>query len=319
MIQTAESIARDAFNSDDVIAGLRSTPKRLPCRLFYDARGASLFERICTLPEYYLTRSELALLVEHLPRIARDVGARARVIEPGSGAGRKTRMLLRALERPALYVPIDVSHDQLERNAASLRAEFDGLDVQPVHGDYTRTIHVARAAGSHGRTLVFFPGSTIGNFEPDEARRFLARFADLAGSRAMLLLGTDSNGDKGALVAAYDDAQGVTAAFNRNALAHVNRTHGATFDPQAFSHRAVWNAERSRVEMHLVSRRKQAVRVGDATIAFERGEPIVTEHCYKHAPKVVASLLDAAGFRVLREIPDAEGRMRLWLAERPAP
>jgi len=311
------STARNASHADDVLAGLRGEPKRLPCRLFYDARGAALFETITTLPEYYLTRSELALLERHLPEVSRAVGPRARVVEPGSGAGRKTRMLLGALERPAAYVPIDVSREQLERNARALRIEFDGLEVVPVCGDYTRPLQVPAPRARFERTIVFFPGSTIGNFEPDEARRFLARFGDLAGPRAMLLLGADSNGDRESLVAAYDDARGVTADFNRNALAHLNRAYDATFDLDAFDHRAVWSPDCSRIEMHLVSRRKQVVHVAGEAVRFERGEVIVTEHCYKHRPEVVASMLEDAGFRVRREYADELGRMRLWLGERP--
>jgi dimethylhistidine N-methyltransferase len=222
------------------------------------------------------------------------------------------------LDHPALYVPIDVSREQLEDNARALRAEFAGLRVLPVHGDYTRALALPRPDATFGRSLVFFPGSTIGNFEPDEARRFLARFGDLAGPGAALLLGADANDDGAALVAAYDDARGVTAAFNKNALVHLNRTCGATFDPEAFAHRAVWNASRSRIEMHLVSRARQTVRVCETAVAFERGEAIVTEHCYKHRPAVVASLLEGAGFVVRRQMIGEGGRMRLWLADRVA-
>ncbi|HEY1955357.1 MAG TPA: L-histidine N(alpha)-methyltransferase [Polyangiaceae bacterium] len=298
----------------DVLGGLHASRKWLPCRLFYDARGAALFEEICKLPEYYLTRNELALLEAELPSIARHVGPEACVIEPGSGAGKKTRMLLGALERPASYVPIDVSREQLEENARALRAEFPGLSVAPVHGDYMQPIAIPHTK-ARGRTLVFFPGSTIGNFEPDEAREFLARFGEIAGPGATLLLGADSNADGRALVAAYDDARGVTAAFDLNALAHVNRAYGADFDLDAFKHRAFWNPERSRIEMHLVSQRRQTVHVAGEAIAFERGEPIVTEHCYKHSPDALARILADAGFAVRRTMADPERRMHLWLAE----
>ena len=292
--------------ADDVLAGLLAPRKHLPCRLLYDARGAALFEQICTLDEYYPPRSELALLGEHLPAIAAAAGPAVRVIEPGSGAGQKTRMLLRALDAPAGYVPIDISREQLEDNARELRAELPGLEVQPVCGDYTGPLELPRPARRPARTLAFFPGSTIGNFEPDAARAFLARLRGLAGPGGLLLLGS--------LERAYDDRDGVTAAFDRNVLAHVNRTHAATFDPDAFAHRAVWNAVRSRVEMHLVSLRRQTVHVAGRAIAFDRGEPIVTEHCYKHPPPVLAAMLAAAGWRVLRTDPDPRARMHLWLA-----
>ncbi len=308
------SAAEDRARPDDVLDGLLGPRKHLPCRLLYDARGAALFEQICTLDDYYPTRSELALLEEHLPAIAAAVGPAARVIEPGSGAGGKTRMLLRALDAPVGYLPIDISREQLEDNARALRAEFPGLEVQPVCGDYTGPLELPHPARPAARTLAFFPGSTIGNFEPDAARAFLARLRDLAGPGGLLLLGADSNTDRDSLERAYDDREGVTAAFDRNVLAHVNRTHAATFDPAAFAHRAVWNAARSRVEMHLVSLRRQTVAVAGEPIHFERGEPIVTEHCYKHPRPALAAMLAAAGWRVLRTDADPRARMHLWLA-----
>jgi L-histidine Nalpha-methyltransferase len=311
----SSSVPRDAHDGD-VLSGLSAQRKHLPCRLLYDARGAALFERICTLPTYYLTRSELGLLGEHLPAVAAAVGARGRVIEPGSGAGHKTRMLLGALERPASYVPIDVSLEQLETNARALRSEFPGLEVAPIHGDYTRAVRLPRMQREFSRTLFFFPGSTIGNFEPHDARSFLARFGEVAGAGALMLLGADSNADAAALRAAYDDPEGVTAEFNLNVLAHLNRTHGATFELDAFAHEVVWDATRSRLEMHLVSRRRQTVRVGERAFAFERDESIVTEHCYKHSPATLEALLAGAGWRVRTVMPDARGRMRLWLADR---
>jgi L-histidine Nalpha-methyltransferase len=315
MKPTSRALRSDLSPGDDVLAGLRAPRKHLPCRLLYDARGAELFEQICTLDEYYPYRSELALLDHHLPAIATAIGPAARVIEPGSGAGRKTRMLLAALNHPSIYIPIDVSAEQLADTARILRAEFAGLEVLPITADYTTAFQLP-ATRATGRTLVFFPGSTIGNFEPDEARAFLARFATLAGPGAALVLGTDSNRDADQLLRAYDDAPGVTAAFDLNVLAHLNRSHAATFDLGAFLHRAVWDAPRSRVEMHLVSRRRQRVEVAGETICFERGEPIVTEHCYKHSPDTITALLADAGWHVRQIFPDPDSRMRLWLAER---
>lgn len=299
--------------ADDVLVGLRAPRKHLPCRLLYDARGAELFEQICTLDEYYPYRSELALLDRTLPAIAGAVGPAARVIEPGSGAGKKTRMLLAALERPAVYVPIDVSAEQLGATARDLHAAYPGLEIAPIAADYTRSLELP-ATRCTGRTLVFFPGSTIGNFEPEEAARFLARFAALAGGDGRIVLGADSNRDPDELLRAYDDARGVTAAFDLNVLAHLNRSHAATFELDAFMHRAVWNDAHSRVEMHLVSRRRQVVEVAGEPIAFERGEAIVTEHCYKHRPEAIAQLLAHAGWQVHQSFADPRGRMRLWLA-----
>ena len=300
---------------DDVIAGLRAPVKRLPCRLLYDARGAELFEQITRVDDYYLTRAELALLADKLPAVAAQVGADARVIEPGSGAGRKTRLLLSALDRPGTYVPIDVAAEQLAETAAALRDAYPALEVLPLLGDYTRPLAMPPAK-ARGRTLVFFPGSTIGNFEPREARAFLAQLGRLAGPGALIAIGADGNADRAQLLRAYDDADGVTAAFDLNVLAHVNRTHGADFDLAQFRHRAIWNAARSRVEMHLVARRAQVVHVAGETFRFAAGEAIVTEHCYKHAPAALEQLLAGAGWRVRDSFVDPDGRMRLWIAER---
>jgi dimethylhistidine N-methyltransferase len=300
--------------ADDVLAGLRATPKHLPCRLLYDLRGAALFEQICEVADYYLTRAEIALLERHLPSIAAAVGARARVIEPGSGDGRKTRMLLAALDRPAAYVPIDISAEQLEATARELRQAFPGVEVQPVHGDFTHPIELPPLRATIDGTLVFFPGSTIGNLEPADAEAFLAHLCELAGPGGMLLLGADENADCETLVRAYDDAAGVTAAFDLNILAHLNRTHDATFDLDGFVHRASWDAQRSRIEMHLVSRRRQTVRVDGEHFELARGEAIVTEHCYKHPAEALRALLEAAGWAVRQVFIDPDRRMHLWLA-----
>ncbi len=312
----ADTASKSSSRIDDVLAGLRDKPKHLPYRLLYDARGATLFEQICTVEDYYLTRSELSLLETHLPAIAETVGPDARVIEPGSGEGVKTRMLLASLERPLGYVPIDVSHEQLEQTARSMRGDFPGLEVQPCRGDYMRPLQLPRPSREPARTLVFFPGSTIGNFEPASAEKFLARLADIAGPNGMLLLGADSNTNARSLLRAYDDSDGVTAAFDLNVLAHVNRTHAATFDLDAFEHRAVWDPSRSRIEMHLVSRKRQIVKVAGTPIELERSEPIVTEHCYKHPPAAIAEMLASAGWRLVEMMPDARNRMHLWLATR---
>jgi dimethylhistidine N-methyltransferase len=300
----------------DIVRGLRGRPKRLPCRLLWDARGAELFERICTLDDYYLTRHELALLDAHLPAIAAAAGPRARVIEPGVGVADKTRLLLDALDRPASYVPIEVGAEQLAATVSALRADYPELDIAPVCGDYMQPLAIPAERRSTGRSLVFFPGSTIGNFELADAHAFLARFGAHAGDGALLVLGADSNGDADVLVRAYDDREGVTAEFDRNVLAHLNREHDADFDTSAFAHRAVWSARDHRIEMQLVSARDQIVHVEGARIALAAGEPIVTEHCYKYPPDAIAALLGDAGWRVREVFADARGWMRLWIAER---
>lgn len=300
---------------DDILTGLRAPRKHLPCRLLYDAAGAELFEAITRVADYYPTRTEHALLRQHLPQIAHQVGPETRVVEPGAGAAIKARMLLKALERPSSYVAIDVAHEQLLAAAAGLRGEFPHTEIQTVTADYTQPFELPTPQHEWNRVLVFFPGSTIGNFEPSAARSFLAMLGDVAGPDRLLLLGADGTRDPGLLTRAYDDEDGVTAQFNKNVLAHLNRRYGATFDLDAFDHRAVWNANASRIEMHLVSRTRQIVRVEGTTIAFAPGEPIVTEHCYKHTPEAMQAILSSAGWRPRQVFTAAVVPYRLWLCE----
>jgi L-histidine N-alpha-methyltransferase len=312
---TVNHLPRTGLLDDDVIAGLSLPKKRLPCRLLYDRTGAELFESITRVDDYYVTRTELELLVEHMPQIAQAVGPQARVIEPGTGDGHKTRRLLRGLERPSTYVGIDVAHEQLAQFASSLRADIPGLDVQALAADYTQPFVLPSPQHAWKRTLVFFPGSTIGNFEPPDARSFLGMLGRVAGDDRMLLLGADATRDASTLLRAYDDPAGVTAEFNKNVLRRLNRERGATFDLDCFEHRAVWNPDASRVEMHLVSACRQIVRVGDHTVAFAAGESIVTEHCYKHSPMAMQAILSAAGWRPRQIFTASHHPYRLWLCE----
>ena len=300
---------------DDVIAGLKAPHKRLPCRLLYDSAGAGIFEKITTLEAYYPTRTEIGLLEKYLPQIAAQVGPHARVIEPGSGEGIKPRMLLRALERPSAYMPIDVAHEQLQKWAHTVRTEHPDLDVSPVTADYTQPFELPTPQHDWKTSLVFFPGSTIGNFDPADARTFLSTFGRLAGENGMLLLGADGTHDEDLLLRAYDDELGVTAAFNKNVLAHLNKTRGATFDLDCFEHRAIWNEAASRVEMHLFSRCRQIVRIDNTTVAFTADESIVTEHCYKHSPDAMRAILAAAGWRPRQVFTATAVPYRLWLCE----
>lgn len=302
-------------DEDEVISGLRAPHKHLPCKLLYDAAGAELFEQITTLDAYYPTSVELSLLRQHASTIAHHVGPEARVIEPGSGECVKIRILLKALERPSGYVPIDVAHEQLQHAASLLRTEFPKLEVQPVTADYTRGFELPAPQHEWRRTLMFFPGSTIGNFEPGEAREFLQMLADIAGPERLLLLGADGTRDPNLLHRAYDDEHGVTAAFDKNVLAHLNKTRGATFDLDGFEHRAVWNAAASRVEMHLVSLRRQVARIDGVTVTFAPGESIVTEHCYKHTPVAMQAILASAGWRPRHIFTATQVPYRLWLCE----
>jgi dimethylhistidine N-methyltransferase len=284
---------------DDVLRGLRGTPKTLPPKLFYDEVGAELFERISTLPEYYLTRAELTILRARAGEIAALAGRRAALVEYGSGAGLKVRLLLDALAEPAAYVPIDISREQLARVSAELAAEYPGVTVLPVCADYTTPIDLPPLPPD-ARHLAFFPGSTIGNFHPTEAAAFLRRVRRTVGVGGALVLGVDRRKDASVLDAAYDDAAGVTAAFNRNLLVRLNRELEAGFDVSLFAHHAYFNAEASRVEMHLVSLAAQAVRIAGETFTFAAGESIWTESSYKYDRERLEQLVTSAGFRLTR-------------------
>ena len=287
----------------EVLAGLHERPKRLPCKLFYDDAGSRLFERICELEEYYLTRTELGILREHLGEAAAVAGPGRRVVEFGSGASVKTRLLLDALERPSSYVPIDIARGALLESAAAIMSDYPALDVRPVCADYTREVALP-AVPSDVRTLGFFPGSTIGNFEPADAVTFLRRVRAHCGRGGLLLIGVDLKKDRATLEAAYDDALGVTAEFNKNILRVVNRKLGARFALEAFRHRAVYDERLGRVEMHLVSSARQRVAVGGTLVSFEAGEPIVTEHCYKYDLDGFRALAKQSGFQPIRSFTD---------------
>jgi L-histidine N-alpha-methyltransferase len=308
-------VARARVLADDVLAGLLAQPKRLPCRLLYDARGAELFDQITGLDEYYPTRVELRLLDECLPKIAADVGVAARVIEPGSGIGIKTKRLLRALDHPASYIGIDVARDALEYGATLLRAEHPDLDVHTIVADFTRPFAMPAPRRPIGRTLVFFPGSTIGNFDPHDAVAFLGGLQRGAGANSRLLLGADGTRDRDILERAYNDYEGVTAEFDLNVLAHLNRTRHTDFALDAFEHRAVFNERFSRIEMRLVAKRDQRVHLDGNAIEIAAGEPIITEHSYKHDLPAMRGILSAAGWHVRDVFTGKEQPMRLWLCE----
>lgn len=308
-------VARARILENDVLAGLLVQPRRLPCRLLYDERGAELFDQITCLDDYYPTRVELRRLDECLPRIADEVGVAARVIEPGSGAGIKTKRLLRALDQPASYIGIDVARDALEYSAQVLRAEHPTLDVHPIVADFTRPFTLPAPRRPVGRTLVFFPGSTIGNFEPHEAVAFLALLLRSAGSSGRLVLGADGTRDRATLERAYNDREGVTAEFNLNVLAHLNRTRHTDFDLSAYEHRAIWNERHSRIEMRLVATRAQRIHLDGHVIDLPAGDHIITEYSYKHELHAMRGILAAAGWHVRDVFTGKEQPMRLWLCE----
>ena len=288
----------------EVLNGLTSTPKTLPAKLFYDDEGARLFERICTLDEYYLTRSELSILRARVGEIAALAGPRCALVEYGSGAGTKIRLLLDALHAPAAYVPIDISHLQLERVAADLASDYPHVAICPLCADYTRPLTLP-SLPPHARRLAFFPGSTIGNFHPAEAAAFLTRIRRTVGSGGMLVLGVDRRKAAGLLHAAYDDPQGVTAAFNLNMLRRINRELDADFDTRKFQHLAFFNDQASRVEMHLVSTEDQVVQIAGESVEIARSETIWTESSYKYDEEQLANVVGSAGFAVERLWTDA--------------
>lgn len=296
----------------EVIDGLSATPKTLPAKYFYDAEGSRLFEQICDLPEYYLTRTEIALLREIAPEIAAHIPDDAALVEFGSGASTKTRILLDAAPQVTVYAPIDISPTALEAAAESLRADYPALTVAPVLEDFTKAMSPPRAARGR-RAVGFFPGSTIGNFAPPEAEALLRQALELLGEGALFVVGADVAKDPQVLIPAYDDAQGVTAAFNRNVLVHINRELGGTFDAGAFAHRAVWNAEESRIEMHLESVRDQIVMVGDHGFRFAAGETIHTENSYKYRPQAFEAIATRAGWKVARQWISADPTFAIYL------
>lgn len=295
----------------EVVRGLTSNPRTLPPKLFYDAEGAELFERICELPEYYLTRAELEILRARSGEIAALAGPHAALIEYGSGAGTKIRLLLDALESPAAYVPIDISREQLARVSGDLAAEYPQVAVRPLNADYTMPLTLP-VFHEGPRRLAFFPGSTIGNFHPMEASIFLSRVRRAVGRNGALVLGVDRRKRAGILNAAYDDSAGVTAAFNLNMLARVNRELGADFDLRRFAHRAFFNSKASRVEMHLVSLAAQTVHVAGESIRFAEGETIWTESSYKYDRARLRELIESAGFRLEQLWTDS--KKQFWVA-----
>ncbi|RZA12468.1 MAG: L-histidine N(alpha)-methyltransferase, partial [Lysobacteraceae bacterium] len=265
----------------DMQAALRQPVRSISPKYFYDAQGSQLFDRICDLPEYYPTRTELALLQAHAPDIAARMGPNAELVEFGAGSLRKVRLLLDAMETPSRYVPIDISGAHLEQSAAALRADYPDLKVRPLVADYTRGMVLPPPVRGVGRRIGFFPGSTLGNFTPHEAKQFLRMAAGVLRGGA-LVLGVDLVKRPEELHAAYNDAQGVTAAFNLNLLARANRELGANFDvTDGFDHAAFYNAPAQRIEMHLASRRRQEVTVGGEHFVFEHGQTLHTENSHK--------------------------------------
>ncbi len=298
----------------DALAGLSAPRKTLPCKWLYDAEGARLFEAITRLPEYYPTRTEVQILREQAPSIAAAVDPGATVVEFGPGDGAKAVLLLSRLRAPAAYVPVEIAPEWLDAVTARVSERVPGVPVLPVVADFTRSFALPPAI-PRSRRLGFFPGSTIGNFEPTEAADLLRRFRSALRPGARLLLGADLVKDAAVLEAAYDDAAGVTAAFNLNLLHRLNRELGADFDVSAFRHRAAWNAEEERVEMHLVATRAQRARLAGREIRFQAGETIHTESSHKYRPERLEALAGAAGWGAMEVWTDPGRLFSVWLLE----
>jgi dimethylhistidine N-methyltransferase len=294
----------------DVIAGLTARPKRLPPKYFYDEAGARLFEEITALPEYYPTRCELAILREWAGDIARFFPEGSALIEFGSGSSRKVRIVLEAAPAIAAYVPVDISSEMLIQEAEELRRDHPRLAVLPVEADFTQPFVLPAAVAGLAHTG-FFPGSTIGNFEPHEACSFLRHAGRMLGNSATLIIGVDLIKDAGILNAAYNDAAGITARFNLNLLTRINRELNGSFDLATFSHHAFYNSERHRIEMHLASKKRQKVRVAGRVIEFRSGETIHTENSYKYSLESFSALARGSGWNPVAVWTDAGGNFSI--------
>jgi L-histidine N-alpha-methyltransferase len=305
---TNPQVAREA------LAGLTAATKTLPPKLFYDRAGCQLFDEITRLPEYYVTRTELALLRARAPEIAATASPGAVLVEYGACDETKAALMLGGMDRPSAYLPIDVAGPELAALRQRMRTSHPHLAVQPIEADFLAPLTLPRLADGHPR-LGFFPGSTIGNMEPATARRFLMQVRATLGHGARFVVGADLRKDPALLVPAYDDAAGVTAAFNLNLLIRLNREAAADFELESFAHRAVWNAHESRIEMHLVSLRPQQVRVAGQTIRFDDGETIHTENSYKHTVPAFRELAASAGWRSMLVWTDPQDLFSIHLLE----
>jgi len=292
----AENDAFAGAFAHDLVRAFASRPRSISPKYFYDEQGSKLFDRICELPEYYPTRTEIGILANKADEIAAHMGPRAEIVEFGAGSLRKVRLLLDAMDRPARYLPIDISGEHLAISAGALQRDYPGLDVQPVVADYTQRLLLPAALPGAGRRVGFFPGSTIGNFTPTEALHFLQVAGQVLRGGA-LLLGADLVKDPAVLHAAYNDSQGVTAAFNLNLLARANRELGTRFVLENFAHSAFYNAPLQRIEMHLVSRQRQRFMLDGETFEMEEGETLHTENSHKFTVEGLRALAVRAGFR----------------------
>jgi L-histidine Nalpha-methyltransferase len=287
----------DAFYAE-LLRGLSQRPKSIAAKFFYDETGCRLFDEICGLDEYYLTRTEMRILREKAAEICALIGPDCRLVEFGSGSSAKTRILLDHLHAPAAYVPVDIAPEHLLRSSAKLARAYPELCITPVCADFTKAFTLPEMPCPARRTVAFFPGSTIGNLEPAEAENFFRKISLLCGPGGGLLIGVDLKKDRLTLERAYNDAQGVTARFNLNLLTRINRSFGAGIRPEKFRHHAFYNEEFGRIEMHLVSLVEQTIQLNGTTLFFREGEHIVTEHSYKYSVDEFVKLAGRSGWAV---------------------
>lgn len=307
----APQLAPDPVFLADVVDGLSSEPKTLPCKYLYDARGSVLFDRICELEEYYPTRADLEATRDNIAAIVGRIGPRVRLVELGSGSGVKTRILLDHLPELCAYVPVEISPEPLYRSTRALQQAFPDLVVQPVEADYTEPLSLPPPLSGVKKTVVYFPGSTIGNFHPPQATAFLERLGRLVQPAGGILIGVDLDKDPAVLERAYDDAEGVTAAFNLNLLHRIRRELGAAIDPDRFSHQARYDRDKKRIEMHLVSEVAQEIRIGGHRFPLNAGETIRSEVSYKYTLEGFADVAAEAGLDVASVWTDRAGRFSL--------
>lgn len=307
--------SRDDFAAD-VRKGMALQPKRIPSKYFYDARGSYLFERICELPEYYLTRTELSILTECAGELAAAIGPQPLLVEYGSGSGIKTRLLLAALDEPVGYVPIEISQSALDASVDALAQQFPKVEMLPLRADFTAPVTLPVTQRKHRRVALYFPGSTLGNFETREAIGLLRNMRAEIGADGAAVIGIDLKKDRAMIEAAYNDSAGVTRDFTLNLLLRMNRELGADFDPGQFRHRAVYNAMAGRIETHIVSRVAQEVRIDGRRVSFDADEAMLVEYSYKYAQDEFERMAAKAGLRVMRCWTDPEQLFSIQLLQR---
>ncbi len=293
-------------NLREILAGLGQFPKFISSKFFYDVRGSELFDQICELPEYYLTRTEIGIMRRYVVEMTAAIGPQASLIEFGSGSSMKIRILLENLELLAAYVPVDISRDYLVAAADRIQREFPSVEVLPVAADFTQPFELPNPKVMPVRNVVYFPGSTIGNFSPEAAQNLLKVMHGEAGENGALLIGIDRQKDRNELESAYNDSAGVTAEFNLNVLRRINRELGANFDLSRFRHRAIYNDTAVRIEMYLDSVCEQVVIIDGQEIAFTAGEAILTEHSHKYTLEGFAEMVGSAGFAVHKTWSDPD-------------